>query len=73
MKRRTFVRPEVQTDIREAARWYEDRESGLGLRFLREIRISLKHINNNPLMFPIIEDDVQNRRIAGLTPAFPAR
>ena len=23
MKRRTFVRPEAQTDIREAARWYE--------------------------------------------------
>ncbi len=59
MKLRTFVRPEAQTDIREAARWYEDRESGLGLRFLREIRTSLQHINNNPLMFPIIEDDVR--------------
>jgi hypothetical protein len=31
MKRRTFVRPEAQTDIREAARWYEDREISLGL------------------------------------------
>jgi len=41
MKRRTFVRPEAQTDIREAARWYEDRESGLGVRFLRELRTSL--------------------------------
>lgn len=59
MKRRTFVRPEAQTDIREAARWYEDRESGLGLRFLGEIRTSLQHINNNPLMFPIIEDEVR--------------
>jgi plasmid stabilization system protein ParE len=59
MKRRTFVRPEAQADIREAARWYEDRESGLGLRFLREIRTSLQHINNNPLMFSIIEDDVR--------------
>lgn len=59
MKRRTFVRPEAQTDIREAARWYEDREAGLGLRFLREIRTSLQHINNNPLMFPIIEDDAR--------------
>lgn len=59
MKRRTFVRPEAQTDIREAARWYEDREPGLGLRFLREIRTSLQHISDNPLMFPIIEDDVR--------------
>ena len=59
MKRRTFVRPEAQADIRGAARWYEDRESGLGLRFVREIRTSLQHINKNPLMFPIIEEDVR--------------
>lgn len=59
MKRRTFVRPEAQTDIRESARWYEDREAGLGLRFLREIRTTLQHINDKPLMFPIIEEDVR--------------
>jgi plasmid stabilization system protein ParE len=59
MKRRTFVHPEAQTDIREAARWYEDREPGLGLRFLREIHTSLEHITDNPLMFPIIEEEVR--------------
>ena len=59
MKRRTFVRPEAQTDIREAARWYESREIGLGLRFLREIRTSLEHISDNPLRFPIVEDNVR--------------
>jgi len=59
MKRRTFVRPEAQSDIREAAWWYEDREPGLGVRFLSEIRTSLQHISDNPLMFPIIEDDVR--------------
>lgn len=59
MKRRTFVRPGAQTDIREAARWYEDREIGLGLRFLREIRTSLEHITNNPVRFPIVAEDVR--------------
>ena|SRR5262245_5238583 len=59
MKRRTFVRPEAQNDIREAAGWYEDREAGLGLRFLNEIRTSLQRIADNPLMFPIIEEDVR--------------
>jgi plasmid stabilization system protein ParE len=59
MKRCTFVRPEAQTDIREAARWYEDRETGLGLRFLRETRTSPQHINDSPLRFPIIEEDVR--------------
>ena len=59
MKRRTFVRPEAQTDIREAARWYENRETGLGLRFVGEIRTSLEHITNNPVRFPIVEEDVR--------------
>ena len=59
MTRRPFVRPEAQTDIKEAARWYEDRESGLGLRFLREIRTSLEHISETPLRFPIVEQNVR--------------
>jgi plasmid stabilization system protein ParE len=59
MKRRTFVRPEAQTDIRDAARWYENREMGLGLRFLRETRTSLEHITNNPVRFPIVGEDVR--------------
>ena len=59
MRLRSFVGPEAQTDIREAARWYEDRESGLGSRFLREIRTTLLHISGNPVMFPIIEDDAR--------------
>ena len=49
MKRRTFVRPEAQTE----------REPGLGLRFLGQIRTSLEHINDNPLMFPIIDEEVR--------------
>ena len=59
MKRRTFVRPEAQTDIREAARWYEDREVGLGLRFIREIRTSLERISQSPLRFPVVEEEVR--------------
>ena len=38
MNRRTFVRPEAQININEAAVWYEQRETGLGQRFLDEIR-----------------------------------
>jgi toxin ParE1/3/4 len=59
MNRRTFLRSEAQTDIREAARWYEDSEPGLGLQFVREVRVSLKRIADNPLMYPVIEQDVR--------------
>ena len=59
MKRRTFVRPEAQADIREAARWYETREGGLGLRFVGEVRESLRRIADSPLRFPIVDKDVR--------------
>lgn len=59
MKRRTFVRPEAQINIREAAVWYEQRETGLGQRFMGEIRQSLKSISTLPLRFPVIENGVR--------------
>lgn len=59
MKRRTFVRPEAQADIRKAARWYETREDGLGLRFVGEVRESLRRIADSPLRFPIVDKDVR--------------
>lgn len=59
MKQSTFARPEAQEDIGAGVRWYADREAGLGLRFLREVRTSLERIADNPLMFPVIEEDVR--------------
>ena len=59
MKRRTFVRPEAQINIREAAVWYEQRETGLGQRFVEEIRQSLKTISETPLRFPLLESGVR--------------
>ena len=59
MKRRTFVRAEAQADIREAVRWHERREAGLGIRFMEEVRASLQHIADNPLRFPIVDKDVR--------------
>ena len=46
MNRRTFVRQEAQTDIREAALWYELQEPGLGHQFLGELRKTLELITN---------------------------
>jgi plasmid stabilization system protein ParE len=59
MSRRTFVRPEAQINIREAAAWYEQRETGLGQRFVGEIRQSLKTISMTPLRFPLLENGVR--------------
>lgn len=58
MNRRTFVRPEAQINIREAAVWYEQQETGLGQRFMGEIRPLLESISKTPLRFPVIENGV---------------
>jgi toxin ParE1/3/4 len=59
MTRSTFVLPEAQHDIREAALWYELREPDLGLRFVREVRSSLESIAENSCRFPTVEKDVR--------------
>ena len=37
MSQRLIVRSEAEADLSEAARWYEDREAGLGLPIIRLI------------------------------------
>jgi plasmid stabilization system protein ParE len=59
MKPRTFVGPNAQTDVRDAALWYESREPGLGLRFIGEVRTSLQHIRSNPLRFPSVDEPIR--------------
>ena len=59
MQRRTFVRPEAHINISEAAVSYQQRETGLGQRFLDEIHQSLRSISMMPLRFPVIESGVR--------------
>ena len=68
MTRSTFVLPEAQRDIKEASLWYERQETGLGLRFIREVRASIRFIRDNPLRFPRVEEDVRRallKRLVG--------
>ena len=59
MNLRTFVRPEAQTNITEAALWYEQRELGLGNRFTAETRQALKTISKMPFRFPLVRNGVR--------------
>ena len=56
MKLRTFVRPEAQTDIREAARWYEVRRA-----LLHKFPYSIYFVNE-PEAIAIIAVLHQHRR-----------
>jgi len=53
MSGRVFVERAARTDLKSAYRWYEDREHGLGERFLLSVRSSFLEIGRNPEMFPV--------------------
>ena len=48
---RFVVRPAAETDIAEAALWYESRSLGLGAEFLRAVEICSGEIRRNPERF----------------------
>ena len=59
--------PEAEAEMIDAEQWYERQQANLGKRFLSTIQDSLNRIEFNPLLFPLIEEDV--RRC--LTKSFP--
>ena len=48
------LRLAAEADIQEASEWYEDREPGLGGRFLDELGSTFTKIRLSPLQFPRI-------------------
>jgi plasmid stabilization system protein ParE len=51
---RLVVRGAAETDIAEAARWYELRSSGLGSEFLRAVDVALAEIIRMPERYPVV-------------------
>jgi plasmid stabilization system protein ParE len=50
MSWRVEIRPEVESDVAEAARWYESQQSGLGAEFVEEIIRVWDGLTENPLL-----------------------
>lgn len=50
MNWRVEFRPEVESDVAEAARWYESQQSGLGAEFVEEIIQVWDALAGNPLL-----------------------
>lgn len=71
MTRRLIVRPGAESDITEAALWYESRESGLGLELIAEIRAAIGRALEDPEMFPRLRKNPTVRRV--LARRFPYR
>ena len=54
MSYRLSIRSAAEAGIAEAARWYDDRQPGLGEAFVDEVDRTLARALENPLAFPVI-------------------
>jgi plasmid stabilization system protein ParE len=52
-----LFRPEARIEALDAQSWYENRSSGLGLRFANSLRTSIQSALRNPFAFQVIEGD----------------
>ena len=59
MNRRLILRDAAESEIDEAAGWYEARSPGLGLEFLRAVDAVLSAIRRKPDQYPIVHRDAR--------------
>lgn len=71
MSRRLIVRAQAEADLTEAALWYDERETGLGLELTLEIRSAIRRCVENPLHHLLMRERPEVRRI--LSRRFPYR
>ena len=62
------ILPPAKRDIEESAKWYNEKQKGLGKKFTSQIRQKIEDVKQNPKAFPIRYD--KNTRTA-ITNVFP--
>jgi plasmid stabilization system protein ParE len=68
---RLKIRLAAEADVAETAQWYNQRQPGLGEKFIREDDQAIARVLENPLAFPVILRRHEVRRV--LTKRFPYR
>ena len=59
MKSVVHFRQDAETDVADAAAWYENQSAGLGAEFLDEILATCNSIAENPQMYPVLHRDTR--------------
>ncbi len=59
MTRAVILRARAERDIREAVEWYEARQSGIGEKFLSQLRETLEAVRGLPESTPLIYKSVR--------------
>lgn len=63
MNKEIIIRPEAESDLLDAHKWYEDRSKGLGSDFLRSIEATIASIKRYPKMYPQVYKNVRRALI----------
>lgn len=56
---RLVIRPEAEAEVADAARWYEQRERGLGREFLRAFRAASAVLRRNPFQYQTVVEEAR--------------
>ena len=56
---RILYNPEVYDDLKEAIDWYEERQPGLGNKFLATAKKQINSLRNSALQYSVRYDDVR--------------
>jgi plasmid stabilization system protein ParE len=59
MTRPLVFHPDVEDEVRDAYRWYESRQSGLGDDFLAALEVVYRRLETSPEIHQIIEQNVR--------------
>ena len=57
--------PEAYEEMVESARFYEERDEGLGTRFLDAVEDTIKRIRSFPHAGPVARADIRERLVSG--------
>ncbi|MEX2715788.1 MAG: type II toxin-antitoxin system RelE/ParE family toxin [Candidatus Sigynarchaeota archaeon] len=55
---------EAEEELRDAARFYDSRATGLGLDFISEVEKAIQSVKDAPESWPIIEGKVRRRLLS---------
>ena len=59
MSRRLIVKPGAEFDIANGFRWYEERQLGLGLRFIEQLDVAFQRVVESPASYQEVMPEVR--------------
>ncbi|MBI5573272.1 MAG: type II toxin-antitoxin system RelE/ParE family toxin [Elusimicrobia bacterium] len=59
MKYSVIIRPEAETELKDAFLWYEKQNRGLGFEFIRCVDAALTLINRSPLIYAEVHNNIR--------------